>query len=393
MRHASTAVTRFSTLFYLLLLVARAAPVGDNSEREATSRGGGAAATVAVAKAALDQALRCQRHHQPLIPIDYTAEPTAQPRPGGAGAQAFRHVQRLVAHLCHAVRSLPSAVWSLLQQQEHERTKHQQRQQQQLLLENQQQQQESVVSLFGTHAEQPLLTPVSMRPARRLQEQQQQQQYLQRAQQWRAAAAAAASAVATPLPDGFVIPRTSPVPAEPAVQLYSPDQLRLRGPLLDDVPADRQIISLAEQMQQAAHLHVTLSAEQLQTAAPLLGRHGPLLPPPRSRPAADFPEGYVAVCAIVRDQGPDLREWIEYHAWLGVAKFYIYDNNSTVFARAQLCASRRHCMLCRADPQSHQLHALLHAYKQCTHSCTHTLTKHEYTHKLTHTGTSGCWAI
>eukprot|EP00775_Hariotina_reticulata_P011536 gene11536-11679_t len=36
-----------------------------------------------------------------------------------------------------------------------------------------------------------------------------------------------------------------------------------------------------------------------------------------------WPDGYIAICAVVKDQGKDLR-------WLGVSKFYIYDNNSTL---------------------------------------------------------------
>lgn len=42
-----------------------------------------------------------------------------------------------------------------------------------------------------------------------------------------------------------------------------------------------------------------------------------------------WPDGYAALCTCVRDQRRDLRYWIEYHAWLGVEKFYIFDHNST----------------------------------------------------------------
>jgi hypothetical protein len=30
-----------------------------------------------------------------------------------------------------------------------------------------------------------------------------------------------------------------------------------------------------------------------------------------------WPDGYVAVCAVIKDQWPDLRYWIEYHRWEG----------------------------------------------------------------------------
>lgn len=38
---------------------------------------------------------------------------------------------------------------------------------------------------------------------------------------------------------------------------------------------------------------------------------------------------YLAVCAIAKNEGRYLQEWIEYHNMLGVGKFYIYDNEST----------------------------------------------------------------
>ena len=36
----------------------------------------------------------------------------------------------------------------------------------------------------------------------------------------------------------------------------------------------------------------------------------------------------LAICAIIKDEGPYLREWIEYHKLHGVDKIYIYDNES-----------------------------------------------------------------
>lgn len=38
---------------------------------------------------------------------------------------------------------------------------------------------------------------------------------------------------------------------------------------------------------------------------------------------------YLAAAAIVRNEGPYLAEWLEYHHLVGVEKFYIYDNQST----------------------------------------------------------------
>lgn len=36
----------------------------------------------------------------------------------------------------------------------------------------------------------------------------------------------------------------------------------------------------------------------------------------------------VAICCIAKNEGPYLREWIEYHLKIGVSKFFVYDNES-----------------------------------------------------------------
>ena len=40
-------------------------------------------------------------------------------------------------------------------------------------------------------------------------------------------------------------------------------------------------------------------------------------------------EFYLTLCAIAKNEGSYLEEWIEYHKMLGVEKFFIYDNEST----------------------------------------------------------------
>ena len=46
------------------------------------------------------------------------------------------------------------------------------------------------------------------------------------------------------------------------------------------------------------------------------------------RPRAKPPEHYLAACAIYRDEGPYLAEWIEFHRIVGFERFYLYDNRS-----------------------------------------------------------------
>jgi len=40
-------------------------------------------------------------------------------------------------------------------------------------------------------------------------------------------------------------------------------------------------------------------------------------------------KNFLAITAIVKDEGQYFKEWIEYHTLVGVEKFYIYDNGST----------------------------------------------------------------
>lgn len=41
------------------------------------------------------------------------------------------------------------------------------------------------------------------------------------------------------------------------------------------------------------------------------------------------PKDFLSICAIAKNEGPYLVEWIEWHLLKGVDKFYIYDNEST----------------------------------------------------------------
>jgi hypothetical protein len=41
------------------------------------------------------------------------------------------------------------------------------------------------------------------------------------------------------------------------------------------------------------------------------------------------PEHYLTISTIIRNEGPYLSEWLEFHSLLGVTHFFIYDNGST----------------------------------------------------------------
>jgi hypothetical protein len=40
-------------------------------------------------------------------------------------------------------------------------------------------------------------------------------------------------------------------------------------------------------------------------------------------------EHEIAMVSIAKNEGPYLKEWIEYHKLVGFTKFYFYDNEST----------------------------------------------------------------
>ena len=48
----------------------------------------------------------------------------------------------------------------------------------------------------------------------------------------------------------------------------------------------------------------------------------------REEPKLKF-KNYLSICAIIKNEGDYLKEWIEFHRLVGVEKFYIYDNEST----------------------------------------------------------------
>ncbi len=70
----------------------------------------------------------------------------------------------------------------------------------------------------------------------------------------------------------------------------------------------------------------------------------------------------LAVCAIFRDEGPYLREWIEFHRLMGVEHFFLYDNDSRDGGAAELAPYIEQGLvtLCAVARQQKQRHAYVH---------------------------------
>ncbi len=49
----------------------------------------------------------------------------------------------------------------------------------------------------------------------------------------------------------------------------------------------------------------------------------------RMKRDTSVPQYYLSVCAIAKNEGRYIKEWIDYHHSMGVEKFYLYDNEST----------------------------------------------------------------
>jgi hypothetical protein len=79
-----------------------------------------------------------------------------------------------------------------------------------------------------------------------------------------------------------------------------------------------------------------------------------------------MPDHYLALCAIVRDEGPYLAEWIAFHRLVGVEQFHLYDNGSTdetLAVLAPLVADG--VVTVRPWPVPFHLHASRDAYSDC----------------------------
>ena len=47
-------------------------------------------------------------------------------------------------------------------------------------------------------------------------------------------------------------------------------------------------------------------------------------------------DAYLAMCAVVKDQSEDVREWLDWQLALGVGRIYFFDNNSSAPMLSQM---------------------------------------------------------
>lgn len=79
-----------------------------------------------------------------------------------------------------------------------------------------------------------------------------------------------------------------------------------------------------------------------------------------------MPDHYLAICAIMRDEGPYLAEWIAFHRLVGVERFYLYDNGSTDDSADVLAPYRADGTVdVRSWPVPYHLGAPRQAYSDC----------------------------
>jgi hypothetical protein len=79
-----------------------------------------------------------------------------------------------------------------------------------------------------------------------------------------------------------------------------------------------------------------------------------------------MPDHYLALCAIMRDEGPYLAEWIAFHRLVGVERFYLYDNGSTDESAKVLAPWVAEGIVeLRPWPIPFHLHAARQAYADC----------------------------
>ncbi len=123
---------------------------------------------------------------------------------------------------------------------------------------------------------------------------------------------------------------------ERTLQAHQGDKLLPMDAAMQDAVSDLQQAATPSPTSAAtssSQTPVTTSKAQGSTAQQAQQAQAQQVPAQASNGASDnarqWPDGYVAICLIVKNQHKDIREWLQYHQWLGVGKVYMFDNNSS----------------------------------------------------------------
>lgn len=79
---------------------------------------------------------------------------------------------------------------------------------------------------------------------------------------------------------------------------------------------------------------------------------------------------YLTTCAIIENEAPNLKEWLEFHKLMGVEKFLLYDNGSTDQTREVLLPYLKTGMV-EIIPWGNFLQGANHQHLAYAHACVH----------------------
>ncbi|MDH5699981.1 MAG: glycosyltransferase family 92 protein [Nitrospirota bacterium] len=90
-----------------------------------------------------------------------------------------------------------------------------------------------------------------------------------------------------------------------------------------------------------------------------------------------FTDYYLTACAIIKNEAPYLKEWLEFHKLMGVEKFLLYDNGSTDQTRDVLLPYLKTGFV-EVIPWENFLQGANHQHLAYAHACVHMAHKTEW---------------